>query len=95
MIADGSLSRFGRALGNQRDKRLPQGMAIRGLSIAVAGGRSTASVPGATTTNFYFAKGNHSATGKNLSLAGVAVAHGNHLTVTTIFAGGTSSASAH
>ena len=30
VIADGSLSRFGRALGNQRDKRLPQGMAIRG-----------------------------------------------------------------
>lgn len=30
VIADGSLSRFGRSLGNQRDKRLPQGMAIRG-----------------------------------------------------------------
>ena len=30
VIADGSLSRFGRALGNQRDKRLLQGMAIRG-----------------------------------------------------------------
>lgn len=30
VIADGSLSRFGRLLGNQRDKRLPQGMAIRG-----------------------------------------------------------------
>ena len=30
VVADGSLSRFGRALGNQRDKRLPQGMAIRG-----------------------------------------------------------------
>jgi menaquinone-9 beta-reductase len=30
VIADGSLSRFGRALGTARDKRLPQGMAIRG-----------------------------------------------------------------
>src|SRR3546814_3152434 len=30
VIADGSLSRFGRSLGNSRDKRLPQGMAIRG-----------------------------------------------------------------
>jgi geranylgeranyl reductase family protein len=30
VIADGSLSRFGRALGNQRDRRLVQGTAIRG-----------------------------------------------------------------
>jgi geranylgeranyl reductase family protein len=30
VIADGSLSRFGRALGNQRDKRVVQGTAIRG-----------------------------------------------------------------
>jgi menaquinone-9 beta-reductase len=30
VIADGSLSRFGRALGTSRDRRLPQGMAIRG-----------------------------------------------------------------
>jgi geranylgeranyl reductase family protein len=30
VIADGSLSRFGRALGTARDRRLPQGMAIRG-----------------------------------------------------------------
>jgi menaquinone-9 beta-reductase len=30
VVADGSLSRFGRALGTSRDKRLPQGMAIRG-----------------------------------------------------------------
>jgi geranylgeranyl reductase family protein len=30
VVADGSLSRFGRALGNQRDKRLVQGTAIRG-----------------------------------------------------------------
>jgi geranylgeranyl reductase family protein len=29
VIADGSLSRFGRSLGNQRDKRLVQGTAIR------------------------------------------------------------------
>jgi geranylgeranyl reductase family protein len=29
VVADGSLSRFGRALGTARDKRLPQGMAIR------------------------------------------------------------------
>jgi menaquinone-9 beta-reductase len=30
IVADGSLSRFGRALGTSRDRRLPQGMAIRG-----------------------------------------------------------------
>jgi geranylgeranyl reductase family protein len=30
VVADGSLSRFGRALGTARDKRLPQGIAIRG-----------------------------------------------------------------
>ncbi len=30
VVADGSLSRFGRELGNQRDKRLVQGTAIRG-----------------------------------------------------------------
>ncbi|MFN8105940.1 MAG: geranylgeranyl reductase family protein [Acidimicrobiia bacterium] len=30
VVADGSLSRFGRALGNARDRRYPLGMAIRG-----------------------------------------------------------------
>jgi menaquinone-9 beta-reductase len=30
IVADGSLSRFGRALGTSRDKSYPQGMAIRG-----------------------------------------------------------------
>lgn len=30
VIADGSLSRFGRSLGNARDRRFPLGMAIRG-----------------------------------------------------------------
>lgn len=30
IVADGSLSRFGRALGASRDKAMPQGMAIRG-----------------------------------------------------------------
>ncbi len=30
VVADGSLSRFGRALGTSRDRSLPQGMAIRG-----------------------------------------------------------------
>lgn len=30
VVADGSLSRFGRALGNTRDRRYPLGMAIRG-----------------------------------------------------------------
>ena len=30
VVADGSLSRFGRALGTARNKRYPQGMAIRG-----------------------------------------------------------------
>ncbi len=30
IVADGSLSRFGRALGAERDKTYPQGMAIRG-----------------------------------------------------------------
>lgn len=30
IVADGSLSRFGRTLGNERDRRYPLGMAIRG-----------------------------------------------------------------
>lgn len=30
VVADGSLSRFGRTLGNERDRRYPLGMAIRG-----------------------------------------------------------------
>jgi geranylgeranyl reductase family protein len=30
VVADGSLSRFGRGLGNERDRRFPLGMAIRG-----------------------------------------------------------------
>jgi geranylgeranyl reductase family protein len=30
IVADGSLSRFGRALGNARDRRRPMGLAIRG-----------------------------------------------------------------
>lgn len=30
VVADGSLSRFGRSLGNERDRRYPLGMAIRG-----------------------------------------------------------------
>lgn len=30
IVADGSLSRFGRALGNARDRRYPMGLAIRG-----------------------------------------------------------------
>jgi geranylgeranyl reductase family protein len=30
VVADGSLSRFGRALGTSRDKGMPQGMALRG-----------------------------------------------------------------
>jgi menaquinone-9 beta-reductase len=34
VVADGSLSRFGRALGTARDKALPQGMAIRGYYVS-------------------------------------------------------------
>ena len=34
VVADGSLSRFGRALGTGRDKSLPQGMAIRGYYVS-------------------------------------------------------------
>jgi hypothetical protein len=83
-----------------------QGMQIRGLSVAVVGGASTATIHGAggtaTSSNFYFAAGKHSATGDNLSgaadLSSTITTHGSHVststTVNIVAAGGFSSASA-
>jgi hypothetical protein len=70
------------------------GMQIRGLSIAVVGGWSTAGALTfngyATTTNFYFAAGSHSASGSNASIAGSGGLFGS-----VVGAGGFSTASAH
>jgi|SRR5579862_7542644 len=74
-----------------------QGMQVRGLSIAVVGGFSQAASwtrgAEASTTNFYFAAGQHSASGGNLS--GAATLNlGYHSSLTIVAAGGFSSASA-
>jgi hypothetical protein len=83
-----------------------QGAQIRGLSIAVAGGGSTATIHGvggsASSTNFYLAAGKHSASGNNASVAGdsttTSVSFGpftaSKTTTNVIGAGGFSSASA-
>jgi hypothetical protein len=83
-----------------------QGAQIRGLSVAVVGGFSSASINGvggtAGSTNFYFADSKKSASGDNASIAGdltsTVTTHGTHVTTTTttniIGAGGFSSATA-
>jgi hypothetical protein len=79
-----------------------QGMQVRGLSIAVVSGKSTATISGegghASSTNSYFAAGHKSADGANLSVAadGTIKTYGNHVITTTNFvaAGGFSTASA-
>jgi hypothetical protein len=88
-----------------------QGMQVRGLSIAVAAGGSIATISGegghATSVNGYFAAGNHSADGNNVSFAADGTSHtvsatvGGHTasvtttTVNFVAAGGASSAHAY
>src|SRR4051812_23396033 len=91
-VSQNSLSKMG--LSGMKSISEEKGMEIRGLAIAVVGGHSTASVPGATSSNFYFASGHHEADGKNLSFAGVAVVSNQHVAVVTVFAGGSSQAHA-
>jgi len=79
-----------------------QGMTVRGLSIAVVSGKSTATISGdgghASSTNSYFAAGHKSAEGSNISFAADASVHvnGNHVsaTINVVAAGGASQASA-
>jgi hypothetical protein len=104
-VSDQSLAKMG--LSGMKAMSDAQGMHVRGLSIAVVGGISTATIHGsggtATSTNFYFAAGKHSATGNNLSgaadLSSTITTSGPHVTTTTtvniVAAGGFSSASAH
>jgi type V secretory pathway adhesin AidA len=81
-----------------------QGMQVRGLSVAVAGGHSTANVNlgfgnNASSSNFYFAAGKHSASGANLSAATIVSidVDGHYVSsnTTIIAAGGFSTAKAH
>ena len=79
-----------------------QGMTVRGLSIAVVSGKSTATIHGdggsATSTNSYFAAGHKSADGTNVSFAADAniKVYGSHVVVNAniVAAGGASTASA-
>lgn len=88
-VSDQSLAKMG--LSGMQTMSDNDGMQVRGLSIAVVGGFSTASVPGASSTNFYFAAGHHSASGNNASVAGSI--SGYHVTI--VGAGGFSSAHAY
>ena len=77
-----------------------QGMHIRGLSIAVVGGSSTAHISSessgyASSTNFYFAAGKNSASGANLSGAVSVDVDGHHTNINAVAAGGFSTAKAH
>jgi hypothetical protein len=104
-VPDHSLAKMG--LAGMKTMSDTQGMHIRGLSIAVVGGGSIASINGvggsAVGVNYYYAAGSHSAVGSNGTVAGdvtsTTYGSGYHsVTVTTvnvIGAGGFSSASAH
>ena len=99
-VSSKSLANMGLAGMHQMNDA--QGMTVRGLSVAVVSGKSTASIAGfggsASSTNSYFAAGHKSAEGTNLSVAadGNITTHGYHVTTTTNFvaAGGLSTASA-
>src|SRR5580698_3400883 len=96
-VSDQALAKMG--LGSMKSVSDAQGMHIRGLSIAVVGGYSSAYTntrnSGASTTNFYFAAGNHSATGATASAAGQLTASNYHISGTLVGAGGFATASAH
>ncbi len=99
-VTTNSLAKMGLASMKSMDDA--QGMNIRGLSVAVVSGSSTATIHGfggaASSTNSYFAAGHKQAQGSNLSFAadGVITTHGSHVSSVTLFvaAGGASQASA-
>jgi hypothetical protein len=104
-VSSQSLAKMG--LTNMQVMSDAQGMQVRGLSIAVVGGFSSATISGvggtASSSNFYFAAGKHSASGNNASVAGdtttTSVSFGpftaSKTTTNVVGAGGFSSASAH
>jgi hypothetical protein len=103
-VSNQSLAKMG--LGSMKAMSDAQGAKLRGLSVTV-GGFSSATINGvggsASSVNFYYANGKHSASGENLSVAGdvtsTVTTHGSHVSSTTtvnvIFAGGFSSAKSH
>jgi hypothetical protein len=103
-VSSQSLAKMG--LSGMKTMSESQGMKIRGLSIAIAGGGSVASINGVGGTaignNFYFSANDHKASGYNLTYATdtqtvTSVSHGQITvisTTNTIAAGGFSSASA-
>jgi len=96
-VSNPSLAKMG--LSGMKAMSDAQGMNVRGLSIAVVGGFSQASIHSgggeASSTNFYFAAGKHSANGANLSGAAALNVNGYHTSLTVVAAGGFSTASAH
>jgi len=96
-VSNPSLAKMG--LSGMKAMSDAQGMNVRGLSVAVVGGFSQASIHSgggeASSTNFYFAAGKHSASGANLSGAAALNVSGYHTSLTVVAAGGFSTASAH
>jgi len=97
-ISKQSLAKMG--LSGMQTMSDAQGMQIRGTAaIVIVSGKSTATVPGATSTNSYYAtasgSGSHAASGDNFSVAGDATITLHSITVHVVGAGGASSASAH
>jgi hypothetical protein len=96
-VSSQSLNKMG--LSGMKSMTDAQGLKIRGLSIAVVGGFSTAHQYGdggsASSTNFYFAAGHYSASGNNVSFAAAAEVEGRSFEINAVIAGGASSAHAH
>jgi hypothetical protein len=100
-VSTNSLAKMG--LAGMKTMNDAQGMAIRGLSIAVVSGESHAHISGeggsASSENEYFAAGHHSASGANVSfaVAGDIKTKGDDLKINVGFvaAGGFSTAKAH
>ncbi len=101
-VSQNSLAKMG--LSGMKAMSDVDGMQLRGLSIAVVSGYSSAHVNdgegnGASSYNSYFAAGHHSASGANLSAAASADidVHGYHTSadIHIVAAGGFSTAHAH
>jgi hypothetical protein len=101
-VSKNSLAKMG--LAGMQVMSDEQGSQIRGTSVAVVAGISYAHISGeggsAGSVNGYFAAGNHSASGANVSFAAagdVSTGHGDSIRVSADFvaAGGFSTAHAH
>jgi hypothetical protein len=82
-------------LSNMKAMSDNDGMQVRGMSIAIAGGWSHASFGSASSTNFYFAAGQHNASGANASVAGGAIITNHGFVAIVVGAGGFSTAHAN